>query len=114
LSAPEWVSILERWQVEVLLVLMLYLLMVTVLAYRLATGALTGVIKWLMRLLGAGLAVACVTLAPVIILRPVLKPEYVESSSPFIALLVLWCGYGLIFFVRWQTLLFYRLVVQIR
>jgi hypothetical protein len=107
---PELVTVVRERQVEVQLLAVFSVTVVTVLAYRLATGALIGVLKWFVRLLGSGLTVACVTVVPVLALRPILKPEYVDFSSPFVALFVLWCFYSLIFLIRWQTRLFYRLL----
>jgi len=116
LFVPEWVSVVREQLVEVQLLaaFVVLVLVVTVVAYRLTTGAMVGVAKWLMRLLGSGLVVAFVTLVPVLLVKPVLKPEYFDFTSPFVALFVIWCFYGVIFFIRWQTLLFYRLVDQLR
>lgn len=114
LYVPELKGIVRPRRLEIQLLALLLALVVTVVAYRLATGALVGVVKWFVQLLGTGLVVAFLILLPVLLSWYLLKPEYFSAASPFVALFVLWCLYGIIFLIKWQTRLFYRLVDQIR
>lgn len=115
LYLPETASVVQAQQVEIQLGgVVLAIIFVTVVAYRLATGTLVGVVKWFARLLGSGLVVLFLILLPLILSQYVLKPRHFSATSPFVALFVLWCFYGVIFLTRWQTRLFYRLMDQIR
>lgn len=110
LYAPELAGIVRSRGLEIQLLALLLAIVITVVAYRLATGSLVGVVKWFVRLLGSGLVVAFLILLPVLVSWYALKPEYVSAASPFVALFALWCLYGIIFLIKWQTRLFYRLV----
>lgn len=90
----------------------LALIVVTAMAYRLATGTLAGVVKWFVRLLGSGLVVSVLILLPLVLFRYLRQPDAVDPLSPFVALFALWCLYGIVFLIRWQTRLFYRLTNQ--
>ena len=87
---------------------------VTLAAYRLATGSVTGFAKWLGYLLGSGTLVALILLLPLFLSKHFLKPEYTHLTSPFAALFILWCFYWFGFLVQWQTRLFHRLMDQVR
>jgi hypothetical protein len=114
LYTPELAGIVRSRRLEIQLLALLLAIVITVVAYRLATGALVGVVKWFVRLLGSGLVVAFLILLPVLASWYVLKPEYFSAASPFVALFVLWCLYGIIFLIKWQTRLFYQLVNAVR